>query len=137
MSTRIRFRSDNPLIARFKAESRSERGTYGFSDDEWAATPAAQPGDIWRILWHKPPGVVGPLAGYDICCPQCGQVHSWTTALNCASRWPDGACDHSGVGSCWTWTGIAEEGTLSASPSLHASGACGWHGWLKDGVLTT
>lgn len=134
--TRIRFRSDNSHIARYRAEGYTNKDSYGFSAEEWEATPIAEPGDIWRVLWWTPPGEVSPLAGYDICCPKCRQVHGWTSALNCASRRLDGRCDHSGVGSCWTWTGSAEDGTLSASPSLHASGACGYHGFLQHGVLT-
>lgn len=99
-------------------------------------TAPAQPGDTWRVHWYSPDTARGPVAGYDICCVQCGEVHAWTTALNCASRRPDGHCDHMGVGSCWTWTGSARRNTLTAIPSLHAINACGWHGWLRDGVLT-
>lgn len=48
-------------------------------------------------------------------------------------------CQHSGVGSCWVWTGSAEANTLHASPSLHAlkeKGACGYHGFLQNGILS-
>lgn len=139
MGTRIRFRTDG----------------FWFEDGDGREKPT--PGDIWEIHWYASPaecrgihgGVEsncwqgcghehkGPLAGYAICCPGCGAVHHWTTASNCGSLKPQSAtCDHSGKSSCWTWTGSPQEGTLSASPSLHASGSCGWHGWLKDGELT-
>jgi hypothetical protein len=108
------------------------------TDGCFEPNPPAQPGDIWRLRWYKQGGE-GPIAGYAICCPKCGEVHHWTQAANCARTVDTSSgvkvCAHSGTGSCWTWTGSAEEGTLTADPSLHASGACGWHGWLKNGVL--
>jgi hypothetical protein len=109
--------------------------------------PPAKPGDTWRSRWYKANGE-GPIAGYQICCPKCGEVHSWCTANNCSAprrtfKWQDSAgawhesstCEHSGVSSCWQWTGSAEDNALSAQPSLLASGACGWHGFLTNGVL--
>jgi hypothetical protein len=98
----------------------------------------AKPGDTWRIKWHS----TDTVAGYIICCPKCLQLHHWTTANNCSKDVKDGICVHSRstdggeLGSCWEWTGSAEENTLTASPSLHASGACGYHGWLRNGILT-
>lgn len=100
-----------------------------------AGVPPAAPGDTWEVRWHvagrigEPGYVPGPIAGYAICCPKCRQVHDWTLALNCRP------CPHSGNGSCWTWTGDATAGTLTASPSLHAIGACGWHGFLRNGRM--
>lgn len=142
MSTRMRFRTDNAHIAELKALGKPFKQ---FNDwptrEQWDATPAAEPGDTWRLHWYRPIDYTGPelLAGYAICCPGCRHVHCWTGALNCASKRERESgvvtCDHNGVASCWTWTGSAEDGTLTASPSLHAVGACGWHGWLQNGEL--
>lgn len=125
---------------------------WGYNADEKAGFDAlepALPGDIWRLSWHRNEGE-GPTAGYAICCPLCKQLHYWTTATNCGTQYETSytdskgvahksmTCTHSGEGSCWNWTGSAEEGTLSASPSLHCVkdlGGCGWHGWLQDGVM--
>lgn len=141
---KICFRTDNQHIAEAKALGREWRKFYG-AKKRWNETPPAEPGDVWRVRWYRQnrQNNEGPVAGYDICCPRCRHVHAWTTAHNCGSRrsLPDGGgftCDHMGKSSCWTWTGSAEEGTLTASPSLHASaehGGCGWHGWLQNGDL--
>lgn len=147
MSNRLlmRFRTDARYIAEAKALGREYADFYG-TREVWDATPPAEPGDTWRALWFRTEAV----AGYDICCPICKHVHAWTTALNCRSRRTrtgtreDGttfeyvACDHSTVGSCWRWTGSAEDGTLSASPSLwcqQEKGGCGFHGYLTNGEL--
>jgi hypothetical protein len=155
---RIRFRNDHRYIAERKALGdpfREESGWY--TREEWDAVEPARAGDTWRVRWHAPEGQEGPIAGYDICCVKCGHVHSWTTATNCASKrqLPDweytdfdtgekrmvkggSTCDHSGKGSCWTWTGSAEEGTLTAQPSLYcqeALGGCGFHGFLTNGEI--
>jgi hypothetical protein len=136
---RIRFRTD----AMFKAADASRLarglGTLWLKREEIGDVEPARPGDIWRVRWmetldDRAAGRQGPIAGYDICCPKCLEVHSWTTASNCAQRSGD-TCAHSGKGSCWTWTGKPEDGSLSASPSLHASRACGWHGYLTNGLL--
>lgn len=127
----MRFRSDSRYIAEAKALGRRYAKHYG-TRKEWNAVPAAEPGDTWRVRWHG----TDAIAGYDICCPKCRHVHGWTTALNCRSRDGKGSCEHSGKGSCWTWTGSAEQGTLSASPSLLASQACGFHGFLTNGALS-
>jgi hypothetical protein len=42
---------------------------------------------------------------------------------------------HGLAGSCWTWTGSPEAGDLSATPSLAVVGECGFHGFLRGGVL--
>lgn len=112
------------------------------------AVEAAQPGDVWRVVWTGPgswqSGVPSddprPLAGFVITCPveSCPDaVHLWVSADNCSCKIEGGSCCHDGVGSCWTWTGSAVAGTLTANPSLFASGAqCKWHGWLRDGVMS-
>lgn len=152
---RTRFRSDSWHFA--DEAARLERGlplrwTLENRPDEFRevqTTPPARPGDLWRVRWatrydaeHPEPG---PIAGYAIGCPTCLEVHAWTTATNCsAARRPiegmpgHSVCIHSGTGSCWNWTGSAEEGTLSASPSLYSVkelGGCGFHGFLTAGVL--
>lgn len=105
------------------------------------SVPPADPGDTWCVRWRghgivgTPEYLPGPIAGYAICCPGCHQVHCWTSATNCGPRNEYGSCPHNGTGSCWTWTGSAEANTLTASPSLYASNACGWHGWLQNGQL--
>lgn len=132
--TRIRLRTDHRFIADAKARgiARWEHTT----PEEWDTVPPAEPGDTWRVTWWRPNEEIGPLAGYDICCPQCRQVHGWTVSGNCnAHTIPGKRCDHEGVGSCWTWTGSAEDGTLTAMPSLYAIRACGWHGWLDKGEM--
>lgn len=35
----------------------------------------------------------------------------------------------------WTWDGNLERPTLS--PSIQRTTGCRWHGWLRNGVLTT
>lgn len=145
METRIRFRTDGSHIADLKAQGKPYHPFY--DQAIWDATPPAQPGDIWRVHWHAQDAegnhIDGPFAGYYICCPGCRRVHAWTTANNCSTRRRQGSddgmtCDHMGKGSCWNWSGSAEAGTLTASPSLHSvqeRGGCGWHGWLQNGVL--
>jgi hypothetical protein len=157
MGVRMRFRTDSALMADDIAARARGETTQWFHDHELDATPPAEPGDVWRVRWggaEHPPGG-GPIAGYEICCTTCKHVHAWTTATNCSTRrefeWSyvdkDGVtqsgkgwtCAHSGTGSCWTWTGSAEENTLSASPSLWSvpeKGGCGFHGYLTDGVLS-
>lgn len=105
--------------------------------DDPAFEPA-QDGDAWEIRWYPRKGKK-PFAGYALTCPDtsCDEgVHPWTTAANCPHRDDRGTCEHLGKGSCWDWTGSAEDGDLSASPSLHAVGArCGWHGFLRAGRM--
>lgn len=144
----IRFRTDSAHTADDAARlARGVETTY-YDPPELEGIEPARPGDTWRVRWkatieQEAQGISeGPIAGYAICCPKCLQVHFWTTALNCASLRPlpggGSVCDHSGVGSCWAWTGSAEDGTLTASPSLHSvaeKGGCGWHGFLTNGEL--
>lgn len=134
-AVRIHFRSDNWHVAqmRFK-ETPWENYITWMTKEDFDATPLPSPGDIWRSNWYKEGGE-GPIAGYVICCPTCGDVHPWTTATNCEPK-VDGVCRHSGTSSCWDWIGSAEEGTLSASPSLLCH-TCGYHGWLRNGELTS
>jgi hypothetical protein len=136
VDTRIRFRSDSSHVADLRAVGKARPDYIGA--EEWDAVAAAQPGDTWRVHWYKEDAdgnsMEGPFAGYDICCPGCRRVHAWTTALNCLPK----PCPHEGKGSCWQWTGSAEEGTLTASPSLYSvkeKGGCGWHGFLANGTL--
>lgn len=147
--TRIRFRTDSSFAADDAARVLRGHNAMWFDNDELKDVEPAQPGDCWRVRWARtvdmPEGAEGAIAGYAICCPKCKQVHNWTSARNCPRV--DGVCKHSGLGSCWTWTGSAEEGTLTASPSLHSldddndGGAadngtgCGWHGYLRNGEL--
>lgn len=144
-SVRIRFRSDNWHYVSMRTNGADWVDYIGLPKEEYEALPLLQPGDIWRSHWR---GEAGNLAGYAICCPTCKEVHPWTTATNCSFNLTehtykdkDGndksykVCGHSGIGSCWDWTGSAEEGTLSANPSLLCH-TCGYHGWLKNGELT-
>lgn len=147
--TRIRFRTDCWFRADDAARHARHQETLYFEITELAGVEPAQPGDCWRVRWCATGDQVGPIAGYAICCPVCKQVHSWTSARNCGSKRDRGAgiiaCDHSGVGSCWIWSGSAEEGTLTAQPSLHAideggragdnAHGCGWHGRLRNGEM--
>lgn len=136
--TRIRFREGSWLQADDAARIARGQETLYYDPPELVGVEPAQPGDCWRAHWHALSGV-GPIAGYAICCPKCLQVHSWTSARNCKP------CPHQGIGSCWQWSGSAEDGTLTASPSLHALAkgpkvgidghGCGWHGWLQNGEL--
>lgn len=97
---------------------------------DYADVPPAELGDAWRL--NSSDGVIG----YVLVCPNpsCrAGGHAWTRASN---------CDHTGHpehASCWTWTGSAEAGTLTASPSLQVIGLkpgdCEWHGWLRDGQM--
>lgn len=149
--TRIRFRSDNAHLADDAARvDRGEEPLWHNADDpELLNHRIALPGDTWRVRWNKNDGE-GPIAGYAICCPGCKQVHHWCTALNCEPKIPwsvigtDGKeytgthCRHEGNGSCWEWSGSAEDGTLTATPSLHClsdRGGCGWHGFLTNGEM--
>lgn len=140
METRIRFRTDGSHIADLKAQGKPYDSFY--DQAIWEATPPAQPGDIWRVHWYAEDAegshIDGPFAGYDVCCPGCLRVHAWTTAINCSQKNAQGRCPHEGQSSCWSWSGSAEAGTLTASPSLHSvpdRGGCGWHGWLQNGIL--
>jgi hypothetical protein len=118
--------------------------------------PAAEPGDVW-IVRQSPKNIDEmrfggsdeesadwPIVGYALTCPNGAcrfGVHDWTWANNCSQKLPEGGprCVHMrDRQSCWTWTGSVEEGTLTANPSLHSPtklGGCGFHGWLKKGVL--
>ncbi len=146
MATKMRFRTDSPHYAELAAKPDKAREWHGDQPERLAeilATPPPQPGDTWRIRWHSPDGQ-GPIAGYAICCPKCLEVHRWSSANNCTQGLINGVCMHGRstdggrLGSCWQWSGNAESNALTASPSLWANGegACGWHGWLRNGELT-
>lgn len=146
--TRIRFREGSWLQADDAARIARGQETLWFDPPQLVGVEPAQPGDCWRTRWWAASGE-GPIAGYAICCPKCLQVHSWSSARNCSTKRPlpggGSVCAHSGIGSCWQWSGSAEDGTLTASPSLHAIAegpkvgieghGCGWHGWLQNGEL--
>ncbi len=162
MEVQMHFRTDSWHYADMKA-----KGTdYVYEDQlpedrqEFLDTPPAVPGDVWRIRWAVPgpdgvinserdKDLVGPIAGYAICCSKCKGVHPWTTASNCEPKhkvhcgkdqqgndlWAD-ICEHSSKGSCWQWSGSAEDNILSASPSLLCQQPdCGLHGFLTNGIL--
>lgn len=143
-SVKMRFRTDGAWHADWHARLlRNDTLPEHVAEslDRIKATPPAEPGDVWRMTWS---GEADVLAGYIICCPRCLLLHHWCQANNCTvgPKCEDCRCTHSctkagTLGSCWSWTGVAEENSLSASPSLHASGegSCGWHGWLRNGEL--
>jgi hypothetical protein len=99
-------------------------------DPEYFDIPAAQEGDVWRLT-----SAAGNLRGYALACPEQScelGAHGWDHARDCADR------GNAEAPSCWNWTGTPEDGTLTASPSLHCVkewGGCGWHGWLQNGVM--
>lgn len=145
----MNFRTDSEYYATCKVFACNDDGTLKataeadlafLSAEDRAATLATdlpKPGDTWRLEWHS-----GPFAGYAICCPKCKRIHHWDSANNCADGVINGICKHrrtedgGQLGSCWVWSGSAEDNSLSAQPSLHVSLGCGWHGWLTNGVLT-
>lgn len=134
---RIRFRTDSSTKAEDAARlARGEDMLWHTRRRELGKTPAAEPGDCWRVRWHGHPDSV---AGYAICCPKCNAVHRWTQAARCAPA-NESSCQHAKEHrSCWTWTGSAEDGTLNAQPSLNCAsdlGGCGWHGNLTKGELS-
>jgi hypothetical protein len=163
MPVRIRFRNDSA----FKADDTAARARgdkllwHHLEELDTEPVPPAEPGDCWRVRWglsveQTAAGMTeGPIAGYEITCIKCKRNHAWTTSTNCSTikdrPWSyvdaDGVtqsgvakvCDHSGVGSCWVWTGSPEAGDLTASPSLWCRedlGGCGYHGFLQNGVLS-
>jgi hypothetical protein len=158
---RMRFRMDSWHYADLKVAMTWEQYTDGWSSSPteedkryWDETPKAEPGDVWRIHWSHHDPIDGPqiddrIAGYAICCIGCGHVHAWTTAGNCNQKIqcsykdsntgldvPYTSCVHSGLTSCWNWTGSAEEGTLTATPSLQVTqDECKWHGYITNGDI--
>ena len=129
-------------------------------DPQWLVTlnddsfEAAQDGDVWEVRGSPTkPGTIAwtsvghedwPLVGYGLWCPNeaCVEgVHLWDHATDCPADTGKGPCKRnrpSGqVQSCWVWGGSIIHGTLTAHPSLFVDHeSCGWHGWLKDGVMT-
>lgn len=138
--TRMRFRTDSASRAEDRARMERGKKLLWSKPEDLEGIEPARPGDTWRVRWKqtidKEPEP-GPLAGYAICCPKCKAVHWWTEANNCAGRKPGSRCIHHGVGSCWRWSGSAEQNQLTATPSLWANGpgGCGWHGHLTNGVM--
>lgn len=107
---------------------------------ENASVPPAELDDVWIIYRKQSFDSPAFMAGYALTCPahRCMQgMHYWDHAYNCERKFDP---DHF---SCWTWTGTPEEGTLTANPSLmvatqidgQPTGACGWHGFLRQGVM--
>jgi len=151
MGAPMRFRTDSLLGAEFHARELAGKPAGPCScaqadciylPENYRTFPPAEPGDTWRLRWGGTKDEQGPICGYAIFCPGCRQIHHWTTANNCASKRAlaggGTTCDHTGKSSCWTWSGSAEDGTLTANPSLHSDaskGGCGWHGWLRNGEL--
>lgn len=144
--TVLRYRTDSIIAAeeaRDRARGQPPCDPGWVTDAEVAATPAAVPGDIWRIVYGARAGQPETTAGYAICCPRCGALHFWCSAANCPSKRALAGggftCDHQQARiSCWTWTGDVAAGTLTAQPSLFcdpAIGGCGWHGFLTNGSL--
>jgi hypothetical protein len=155
----MRFRKDGWHYADLKVQGKTFDEYYSYSESAlqnaeyrkfWDECPKAEPGDVWRIYWyhHDDQGhqLNDWIAGYAICCLGCGRVHPWTQALNCGQKIQTEygeSCIHvQNRTSCWTWTGSAEEGTLTASPSLQVvkercEWGCGWHGYIQNGDLHT
>lgn len=80
-----------------------------------------QPGDI------EVRGAGHDAGGYAFACPGCGS-RSWLALGpdNPSPRWVVTAGD------------VARPDTVTLSPSIFHTrerGGCGWHGWLRDGVL--
>lgn len=153
----MRFRTGAPFTAEMHARVLRDSGykpwcchkrncACGHHGQWWQKVPPAEPGDTWESHWYSKNGN-GPSAGYLICCPKCRLIHGWSTANNCSSRrpitvkgtdgkeYPSVTCDHMGKSSCWEWSGDPKANTLTARPSLYATSACGWHGFLTNGVL--
>jgi hypothetical protein len=161
---RMRFRTDGWHYADLKAEGKDlgswcVEGMVPTEEEKkyWEVTQKAEPGDVWRIHWYHrdedDKQLDDWIAGYAICCIGCGRVHCWTSALNCGQRVqrsyvdtngntvPYETCVHQEAhGSCWQWSGSAEEGTLTAAPSLQVVAdrcpwKCGWHGFIQNGDI--
>lgn len=120
----------------------------------------AQLGDAWRIRGHvemieRADGSGSfpratqhwadehrwPVVGYSLTCPneRCPEGgHRWTHASDCDGDYGRACKLGAGRLSCWDWTGSAEAGDLTASPSLWVNwDLCGWHGFLQSGVMTS
>ena len=89
------------------------------------AFDAAGPGAIflWRFGDKQ---VQGGAAGYVMVkCPGCGD-ESAMHLRQPGSPHPQGAS--------WEVEGLPE--TITFNPSVHCTGCCGWHGWLKQGTFS-
>ncbi len=159
---KMRFRNDGWHYADLKANGWTLEKYHSWGEitgedrKEWDAVPPAERGDVWRVHWHGggDGSVPGPIAGYAFCCPQCGHVHTATSSGNCGQKIqktykdkdgkdvPFTTCTHSGVSSCWNWSGSAEDNVLTCTPSIlvtedkYEPGGCNWHGFLTNGVFT-
>lgn len=65
----------------------------------------------------------GETAGMMIKCPGCG-AESYLQFTNTSTT-----VDH---GPKWDWDGNRSQPTLT--PSVHSTGCCGWHGFLRNGI---
>lgn len=138
----MRLRTDSAIIAGWMRAHEikgcvKEPCDHIAHDPKYNTVAPAQPGDVWRMyamVGDEAPRQRIPI-GYYLTCPEpgCDQGgHSWTHAYDCKGY------GHCSIGdSCWTWTGSPEEGTLTASPSLFSPKpfGCGWHGYLRNGVM--
>ena len=132
----MRLRTDSFHIAGWK-RAHALRGCDCGPDQKHVAhkpkeypDPPAEPGDVWVLRNRN-----GEVTGYGLTCPNetCEQgVHPWDHAYDCPRR---GEAD---APPCWSWSGSIEDGTLTATPSLHVlveRGGCGWHGFLRNGEM--
>ena len=113
----------------------------------------AKLGDVWVV--RQPPDEPNrrtfagsrrwPIIGFALTCPKQScefGMHVWDHAHECkAGHTVNGIiqlCQKGPNRGCWDWTGSPNNDTLTGSPSLHcveSFGGCGWHGWLRNGVM--
>lgn len=123
---------------------RSDKRDHVAHQRQYASIPAARPGDVWVLnKWDRVPGeapVRGAVVGYAFTCPNeaCDQgVHGWDHARDCPTVSQERLGETVSCSGCWTWTGSPEDDTLTGSPSLHVAFGCGWHGWMRNGVMVS
>ena len=87
------------------------------------AAELERPGDF--CFWHVSPD--GQFAYMAFICP-CGAAH--TPKHDSIPVKQGEKQEHS-----WAWDGNHDQPTLS--PSIHRTGDCGWHGYLRNGVWST
>lgn len=95
---------------------------------DWEAGQQDEHGTIWRkdlkpgaSVWLRDAVREQPAVLVFVCPCGCGAT----------VRIPVKPFDPMG----WTWDGNLERPTLS--PSIQRTTGCRWHGWLRNGVLTT
>lgn len=139
----MRFRTDHMTAAEEHARVLAGKSRIPCTCDDldcasrpevYEKVEPARPGDMWTCMFSD-----RGQAGYWLCCPKCGDLHAVTSASNCTEKGTFGGyvmCRHQHERiSCWTWSGSAENNTLTAHPSIHFVGECGWHGWLENGAF--